>query len=122
MIEFHSLCYNPVMLRGKDIRDLEWRPIESHNIFYPSVHTKLCSVCKKLTCTDESTIQCAPCELWTHSQTGEPCIKYWTDIDIDTIEDNNNANYYCQAGINVLMLYQKSTKEKYTVDSLLNYL
>ena len=122
VIEFYGLHYDPVILPSIDTRHPVWSRIESHNIFYPTVDTKLCPVCNKLTYTDEPTIQCVLCELWVHCQAGEPCMKYWSDIDIDEIVDNESMHYYCPACVDTLISYQKTTKEKCTVDSLINCL
>lgn len=79
-------------------------------------------MCNKLTYTQEVTVYYSLCYLWVHYDDDQPCRKYWQDIDIDTIEDNESVNYYCSACIDTLISYQKSMKEECTINVLLNYL
>ena len=50
------------------------------------------------------------------------CRKYWENIDIDSIKDNKNINYYCPICIDTLISFQKGTREECNIDSLLNCL
>ena len=57
-----------------------------------------------------------------HCEEDISCRKYWGNINIDSIEDNENANYYCPMCIDTLISFHKGTREECNIDSLLNYL
>ena len=48
--------------------------------------------------------------------------KNWKNIDIESIEDNENINYLCPMCIDTLIAYHKGTREECNIDSLLNCL
>ena len=79
-------------------------------------------MCNKLTYNQEATVYCCLCHLWVHCDDDSSCRKYWKDIDIDAIEDNDKINYYCPVCIDALISYHKGTREECNVDSLLNCL
>ena len=120
--QFYSAHCEGLRLTSILPREPSWPEIESHNVFHPSVDKKLCPMCNLLTCAKESSGFCALCNLWVHCDGDSQCMKYWKDIDMDMIEDNENINYYCPTCIDTLTSYQKSTKEECNVDNLLTCL
>ena len=67
-------------------------------------------------------MNCILFDLWVHSSNDSQCLKYWKDIDVNLIEDDEDMHYYCPMCIDTLISYQKSTKEEFNVDNLLNCL
>ena len=66
--------------------------------------------------------RCVLCKLWVHCSENSPCLKYWNEVDIDTIEDYEDVNYYCPVCIDTLVSYHKTSGEECNVDNLLNCL
>ena len=79
-------------------------------------------MCNKLSFSEEPVIYWYLCHLWAHCEDGILRRKYWENIDINSIEDNENVNYYCPICINTLISFQKGTREECNIDSLLNCL
>ena len=122
VIQFYSAHYEGLRLTSAPSREITWPAIESHNIFHPSVDKTLCPMCDLITCTDEPSMNCILCDLWVHSSNDSQCLKYWKDIDVNLIEDDEDMHYYFPMCIDTLISYQKSTKEECNVDNLLNCL
>ena len=77
-------------------------------------------MCDLLTCAKEPSAHCVLRKLWVHCADGSPCLKYWKDIDIEHIEDNEDINYCCPVCVDTLASYQKSSSEECNLGNLLN--
>ena len=121
-IQYYGSHYEGLLHNNTLSREPTWPSIESHNIFHPSVDKKLCPMCNKLSYTKDATIYCSLCQLWVHCDDNILCRKYWSNIEIESIEDNENVNYYCPICIDSLIAFHKGTREYTDIDSLLNCL
>ena len=121
-MQFYGIHYEGLLLKDAPAKEPTWPSTESHNIFHPSVDKKICLICNKLSYTEEPTIYCYLYHLQVHCEDGILCWKYQENIDIDSIEDNENINYYYPICIDTLISFHKGTREEYNIDSLLNCL
>ena len=121
--QFYGAHHEGFKLLNSPSRESSWPEVESHNAFHPLVNKKLCPMCNLLTYTKEPSVFCCLCNLWVHHPYDDsPHMKYSKHIDIKAIKDNNNIDYYCPVCVDMLMPYHKSTKEEFTIDTLLNCL
>ena len=78
-------------------------------------------MCDKLTYTEElNCVECSLCKLWVHSYKGISCIKYWTDEDLEYLDEDEN--FYCCTCIDKLLVFQRSTGEDSSIENIVNCL
>ena len=58
--------------------------------------------------------------MWVNNEKNQLCIKYWTDLELNVLEED--YNFYCSICIDKLISFQRQTGEEYIIENILNCL
>ena len=121
IIQFCTIHYQAIVLLSKKSQDMIQRKLDSHTMFQSDYDKKCCPPCNKLICIDEpNCVEHVLHELWVHYNIEVSCLKHQADEDVEDLDESDD--FYCCTCIDKLILFQKTTKEDCSIESIINCL